>query len=133
MSPSAPRGYEHMKTGRASVRRAVVDVEEMPCPRGGLHVLRNSSQRGGLVTACVGCGLSWAELDTAARGTKRPLEPCQECGRKLMRRREWSAGTDAQRAAWAAEGFAAQNAPGRCHGCYQRGHKRERRAMGRAS
>jgi hypothetical protein len=118
---------------RAPVRRGVVDVEEMPCPRGGLHVLRNSSQRGGLVTACVGCGLSWAELDTLARGSERPLGPCEECGRKLMRRREWAAATDAQRAAWAAEGFTVQNAPGRCHCCYQRAHKRIRRAARKAS
>lgn len=65
---SAPRGYSHMQTGRASTRRLVVDVEEMACPAGGLHVLRNSSQRGGLVTACLGCGLSWSELDAIARG-----------------------------------------------------------------
>ena len=54
--PSAPR-----TPGR------VADVESRPCPGGGTHRLANSSQRGGLVTACVGCRASWAEIDAAAR------------------------------------------------------------------
>jgi hypothetical protein len=58
-----------MKTGAGRPTgkpRRVPDVEELPCPRGGTHVLRNSAARGGLVTACV-CGKTWAELDAAAR------------------------------------------------------------------
>jgi hypothetical protein len=47
---------------------AVPSVEDLPCSRGGNHVLANSAQRGGLVTACVGCGSSsWAEIDAAVR------------------------------------------------------------------
>jgi hypothetical protein len=45
----------------------VPEVESLPCPSGGLHVLRNSAQRGGLVTACVGCGETWSSLDAKAR------------------------------------------------------------------
>lgn len=45
----------------------VADVETLPCPAGGTHVLENSAQRGGLVTACR-CGKSWAELDAELRG-----------------------------------------------------------------
>jgi hypothetical protein len=45
----------------------VVDVESLPCAAGGTHVLRNSAERGGLVTACVGCGETWTSLDAAAR------------------------------------------------------------------
>ena len=54
-------------TGKA---RKVADVEELACPKrdGGLpHVLRNAPDRGGLVTACVGCGETWTALDAAAR------------------------------------------------------------------
>lgn len=63
-----------MKTGagRAGGRATrVPDVETLPCPeRPGPHWLRNSAQRGGLVTACVGCGLSWSELDAQARARR---------------------------------------------------------------
>jgi hypothetical protein len=46
----------------------VVDVESLPCSAGGTHVLRNAATRGGLVTACLGCGRSWSEIDAEARG-----------------------------------------------------------------
>jgi len=52
------------KTGKAP---GIPDVESLPCPSGGLHVLRNSAARGGLVTACVGCHRSWAEIDAEMR------------------------------------------------------------------
>jgi hypothetical protein len=64
--------YAALGTGKGrptGKQAAVPDVETLPCPRGGTHVLRNSGQRGGLVTACVGCGLSWSELDAAARAS----------------------------------------------------------------
>lgn len=66
---SAPRGYDN-KTGagrKTSKPPAVPLVEDLPCSRGGNHVLENSSQRGGLVTACTGCGRSWSELDAEVR------------------------------------------------------------------
>jgi hypothetical protein len=67
---SRPKTYFHSNAGR-NTRGAgsVPDVESLPCPSGGLHVLRNSAQRGGLVTACVGCGRSWSELDAEVRGS----------------------------------------------------------------
>lgn len=58
------------KTGAGRYRTkgpAVPSVEDLPCPRGGNHRLVNSAARGGLVTACSGCGASWSELDAAAR------------------------------------------------------------------
>ena len=61
---AAMRSGKGRPTGKA---RKVRDVEALPCEAGGLHVLRNSAQRGGLVTACIGCGLSWAELDQIER------------------------------------------------------------------
>jgi hypothetical protein len=45
----------------------VPEVESLPCPAGGSHRLANSAQRGGLVTACTGCGETWSALDAAAR------------------------------------------------------------------
>jgi hypothetical protein len=112
-------------TGRPTGKNAKVrDVESLPCPdRDGPHWLRNSAQRGGLVTACIGCGLSWAELDAQARSGNlppAPPEPCKTCGRRLVRAREWKAADDAQRRAWEAAGIGPQNAPGQCHGCYQK-------------
>lgn len=66
-----PRGhYPALKTGagrRTAKATAAPDVETLPCPAGGIHRLANSSARGGLVTACVGCGKSWSEIDEAAR------------------------------------------------------------------
>lgn len=65
---TAPKTYFHSNAGR-NTRGAgsVPDVSSLPCPSGGLHVLRNSAQRGGLVTACVGCGVDWTTLDAEAR------------------------------------------------------------------
>lgn len=60
-----------LKTGAGrptAAPRKIPEVESLPCPAGGLHRLANSAQRGGLVTACTGCGRSWSELDAAARG-----------------------------------------------------------------
>lgn len=60
-----------MKTGagrRTAAPPKAIDVETLPCPaRPGPHWLTNSSERGGLVTACRGCGRSWSELDAEAR------------------------------------------------------------------
>lgn len=67
-----PRGhYPPMKTGagrRTTKAGAVPDVESVPCPAGGTHRLANSPAPGGVVTACVGCGKSWSEIDAEARG-----------------------------------------------------------------
>lgn len=62
--------YAALGTGKGrptGKTRKVRDVETLPCEAGGLHVLRNSAQRGGLVTCCVGCGASWSELDAMER------------------------------------------------------------------
>ena len=68
---TAPLNYAAMRSGKGrptGKARKVRDVETLPCPgRDGPHWLRNSAQRGGLVTACIGCGLSWAELDQIER------------------------------------------------------------------
>jgi hypothetical protein len=117
--------YAALGTGKT---RKVPDVEALPCPgRPGPHWLRNSAQRGGLVTACIGCGLSWAELDAQARN-RDELDPCDTCGTRLVRSREWRAASHEQRRTWAVEGIGPQQAPGLCHGCYQRARRKGARA-----
>lgn len=44
---------------------AVPDVQTLPCPAGGHHVLTNDRRAR---TTCGGCGAGWAELDAEARG-----------------------------------------------------------------
>lgn len=43
----------------------VAEVQTLPCPNGGLHVLTNDARAR---TYCKGCGVGWAELDQEARG-----------------------------------------------------------------
>lgn len=58
MSPAVPRFHPDK----------VVDVETLPCPAGGLHVLVNVAT--GVECICSGCGVSWADLDAAVRAAR---------------------------------------------------------------
>jgi hypothetical protein len=109
----------------------VADVETLPCPRGGLHRLANSAERGGLVTACRDCRKSWAELDAEARAGLAPVretEPiertCTSCHRGVIGQSTWTDADAAQRKAWAAEGKAMIQGRGLCRPCYLRERRR---------
>lgn len=65
MTPRRPLGTGAGRTTTGA--RKVPHVEALECPAGGRHRLANSPERGGLVTACLGCGASWSELDAEAR------------------------------------------------------------------
>lgn len=56
------------KPGRATkAPRKIPEVETLPCGT-DTHRLTNRMERGEAVTRCVGCGLTWGELDAEARG-----------------------------------------------------------------
>ena len=65
MPPGAAFANIREKTGRNNSGRPakVPEVETLPCPAGGLHVLVNRDR----ATACAGCLETWAELDAKAR------------------------------------------------------------------
>jgi hypothetical protein len=112
--------YAAMKSGKGrptGKARKVRDVETLPCPaRPGPHWLTNDRDGN---TYCRGCRVPWADLDAQARNADE-LAPCDGCGIRLVRHRTWRAATTDQRREWAAEDIGPQQAPGQCHGCYQR-------------
>lgn len=71
MTTRAFTGENRPKTGEGRNtrgNRSIADVEDLPCPAGGLHVLTNTPAG---ITVCDGCHDTWSRLDELARTNGR--------------------------------------------------------------